>query len=301
MQWIKNNTDIKFKKKVLIIGELIIDRSFKVINIGKSLETKNQKYFIENTKEEMGGAGKVYLSTKKLLKNNSILITSKYQKSKLSNDKNIYFYNSKIENIEKNRFWENSKKIIQFNKDYKKRYTEKVFFNKFLLKKLKTNINKINSIIISDYNHGLINSNIITGIRKLIKNKKIDVYIDKQIRSINEFPTYYKDLDYLVINELEFSLLKIKFKLKGNTINCLKRLKSTLKFKNIVLKKGKKGSCMINNKNTFFEAKSLTSKKIVDVSGAGDHFLAMFASLKNNISSRKRLLYSNKWASDNLK
>ena len=166
---------------------------------------------------------------------------------------------------------------------------------------ISTNINKINSIIISDYNHGLINSNIITGIRKLIKNKKIDVYIDKQIRAINEFPTYYKDLDYLVINELEFSLLKIKFKLKGNTINCLKRLKSTLKFKNIVLKKGKKGSCMINNNNTFFEAKSLTAKKIVDVSGAGDHFLAMFASLKNNISPRERLLYSNKWASDNLK
>jgi len=300
MQWIKKNTKLKLKKKILIIGELIIDRSYKIKNIGTSLETKNPKYFIEQVKEEMGGAGKVFYSINKISKNKSIFITSRNYKSKIFNKENICFFESKIPNIEKNRFWENKKKIIQLNKDYKKNYTQTIFFNKFLLKILKKNINKINTIIISDYNHGLINKNIIVGIKKLCKNKKIDIYVDKQIRSENEFPNYYTNLDYLIINQLEFKLLKIKYKLKGDSINCLENLKSKLKFKNIVLKRGKNGSCMITNNNAFFKAKSFIGKKKVNVSGAGDHFLAMFASLNNDMNPQKRLLYSNRWASNNL-
>ena len=34
---------------------MIIDRSYKIKDIGTSLETKNPKYFIEQVKEEMGG------------------------------------------------------------------------------------------------------------------------------------------------------------------------------------------------------------------------------------------------------
>ena len=57
---------------------------------------------------------------------------------------------------------------------------------------------------------------------------------------------------------------------------------------------------MITNDNTFFEAKSIIGKKKINVSGAGDHFLAMFASLNNDMNPQKRLLYSNRWASNNL-
>ncbi|MDC0441756.1 PfkB family carbohydrate kinase, partial [Candidatus Pelagibacter ubique] len=78
-------------------------------------------------------------------------------------------------------------------------------------------------------------------------------------------------------------------------------LKNKLKFKNIVLKKGKKGSCMIDENNDYFQVKSNFSKVVYDVAGAGDHFLAMFASLNKSISPQKKLLYSNKWAGYNLK
>ena len=91
MQWIRKNKDIKFKKKkILVIGELIIDRSYNLSHIGESLETKNPKYFINNVKDELGGVGKVYQSLKTLIKNHSMFITSKYQKSEIIKDKNIF-------------------------------------------------------------------------------------------------------------------------------------------------------------------------------------------------------------------
>ena len=170
-----------------------------------------------------------------------------------------------------------------------------------MIKTIKKNINTIDSIIISDYNHDLINNKIIRDIKKLRKNKKIDIYIDKQIREANEFPKYYNNLDYLVLNQLEFKLLRIKYKFRGNTINSLRNLRLRLKFKNIILKKGKHGSCMIDENNKYYLAKPSILKKIIDVSGAGDHFLAMFASLSNNTDPQKRLSYSNDWANYNLK
>ena len=297
----KNNHKIFKKKNILIIGELIIDKSYKVINIGKSLETNNPKYFIESTKKEMGGAGMVYKSVKKIISKNPIFITSKHYKSKFFEDKNIQFFNSNVSDIIKSRYWENKKKIFQLNQDYKKKYHDKKYFNKFAIKEIKKIINNIESIIISDYNHNLISKEIIIEIKKMCNKKKIEVFVDKQIRNFNEFPKYYKNLDYLMINEFEFKLLKNKFDVKGGTINSLKNLKNKLKFKNIVLKKGKKGSCMIDENNDYFHVKSNFSKVVYDVAGAGDHFLAMFASLNKSISPQKKLLYSNKWAGYNLK
>ena len=302
MQWIRKNKDIKFKKKkILVIGELIIDRSYNLSHIGESLETKNPKYFINNVKDELGGAGKVYQSLKTLIKNHSMFITSKYQKSEIIKDKNIFYFNSKIINIIKNRYWENKKKLFQLNCDYKKKYLEKISFTNFALKKIKKNIDIIDSIIIADYNHGLINNIMVTQIKKICKSKEIDIYVDKQIRNASEFSKYYFDLDYLVINQLEFKLLKGKFKINGNIFNCLKKLKTKIKFKNIILKKGEKGSCMVNEKNKYFVSKNNSSKKVINTSGAGDHFLAMFVALKNNLEPEKRLMLSNQWAKYNLK
>ena len=302
MQLLKKKNHRKFKKKyILVIGELIKDRSYNITNIGRSLETNNHKYFIDDVKEEMGGAGKVYQSVKKIVKKKSLFITSIFNKSKFPKDRNILFFNSKVQDIIKNRYWENKNKIIQLNKDYKKKYSDKISFNSFAIKKLKENINKIDSIIISDYNHDLISNNIIRVIKNFRKTKKIDVYIDKQIRETKEFPKYYNNLAYLVLNQLEFKLLKTKYKLKGDIINSLRNLKLKLKFKNIILKKGKYGSCMIDENSKYYFAKPFISKKIFDVSGAGDHFLAMFASLSNNIDPQKRLSYSNQWANYNLK
>tara|TARA_Y100000389_G_scaffold203530_1_gene252207 strand:- start:2686 stop:3594 length:909 start_codon:yes stop_codon:yes gene_type:complete len=302
MKLIKENNHKKFKKKkIFIIGELILDKNFFVSNIGKSLETNNPKYFIDRMVDEMGGAGKVYESLKKIINKRSFLITSKNYKTKLRNDMNILFFNSKVKNIVKNRFWEKKSKIIQINEDYKKKYPDKNKFNKFVIKKLKQEINKIDSIIISDYNHGLINSNMISVIKKMIKNKRIDVYVDKQIRKSNDFPEYYNNLDYLVINQLEYKLLKKKFRVKGSVISSLKDLKSKLNFDNIILKKGKNGSCMIDKSDSYYYSKNINSKRKYNVSGAGDHFLAMFVSLSNNTKSEKRLLFANQWANYNLR
>ena len=86
MQLIKKNHKNFKKKKILIIGELIVDKTYNITNIGKSLETNNPKYFINSIKVEMGGAGKVYQSLKKIVKKKSLFITSIFYKSKFPKD-----------------------------------------------------------------------------------------------------------------------------------------------------------------------------------------------------------------------
>lgn len=296
-----NKKNFLSKKKILVLGELIIDKTYKIMNVGKSLETNTPKYLFLNEQIDMGGAGKVYLSTKKLLGKKVFFITSKFFQSSPIKDKNIYFFNSKkMINIEKNRFWENKKKIIQINKDYKKKYLDKKMFNNFFLKILKKKIKDIQSLIISDYNHGLINREILQKIKDLSKKYSFNIYVDKQFTSEKHFPNYYNKIDYLFVNTLEFNLLKKKYNITGSAISSLSKLKKLINCKNIILKKGKNGSCMLTHENIYFEAKSNLNRKIVNVSGAGDHFLSMFASLKENIPVKKKLEFSNIWAAKNL-
>ena len=289
------------KKKILIIGELILDKHYTTMNIGKSLETNTPKFAIINKKITFGGAGKVFESSNKIFKSKNILITSKMRETKFLKKKNIFFFNSKNNNIIKSRYWHNKKKIIQINEDYKKKYFGQKKFTYFATKIVKKNLEKISSIIVSDYNHNLINKDLIETIKKMCNRKIIDIYVDKQIRNENEFDMFYKGVDYLLINEFEFYLLKKKLKINGSEKKSLEEIKNTLKIKNLILKKGKRGSLILNNNNLFFFAKSPKKKKIIDVAGAGDHFLAMFARLNNDIDPTLRLKISNYWAYKNLK
>lgn len=289
------------KKKILIIGELILDKHYNIRNIGKSLETDTPKFAILSKKTTLGGAGKVFESSNKITKSKNILITSKMRETKFFEKKNIFFFNSKNVNIIKNRYWLDNRKIIQINDDYKKKYLGQKKFTYFAVKIIKKNLEKISSIIVSDYNHNLINKDLIEKIKKMCNRRAIDIYVDKQIRNENEFDMFYKGVDYLLINEFEFYLLKKKFKINGSEKKSLVDIKNTLNIKNLILKKGKKGSMMLNNNNLFFFAKTQKKKKILDVAGAGDYFLAMFARLNNNIDPTLRLKISNYWAYKNLK
>ena len=257
----KNFKKFYKKKHILIIGELILDNHFNIIKIGKSLETDTPKFSILNKRTDFGGAGKVYHSSNKILKLKNFFITSKKNDTKVSNDKNIFFFESKHIDIVKNRFWSRNKKIFQVNEDFKKKYLERKKFNIHSINIIKKYLNKISSIIISDYNHSLINDKLVNRIKELCKKKKIDIYVDKQLRSYDEFNKSYMGVDYLLINEFELFLLKKKFKFLGKDNESLKTLKKKLKVKNIILKKGKKGSIILTNKNKFFFEKPLHKKK----------------------------------------
>lgn len=246
---------------------------------------------------ELGGAGKIYFALKKIIKKNAYFISAINKKKTIQKfDKNTFFYNYNFNNITKNRYWKNNKKIFQINQDNKKNFYSNEQFNQFTVNIIRKNLKKISAIIIGDYKHGLINKKLISTLVKICKDNNIKIYLDAQIRSLNHVDYRYSSVDFLVFNIREFNLYKKKFNISGSEKKSLLQIKNKLNLGAVVLKKGTKGSSILNNNFDYYHSKAFKGKKIIDVVGAGDYFIAMLASLNNNYGYKDILKLSNYWA-----
>ena len=284
-------------RKIFVIGELIFDYNFFIQNIGKSLEDNIPKFEIQKELFELGGAGKIYFALKKIIGKNAYFISAINKKKTTQKfDKNIFFYNCNFNNVTKNRYWKNNKKIFQINQDNKKIFYFNEQFNKFTINIIRKNLKKISAVIIGDYKHGLINKKLISILVKICKENNIKTYLDAQIRSLNHVDYRYSNVDFLVLNIREFNLYKEKFNISGSEKKSLLQIKNKLNLGAIVLKKGSKGSLILNDNFDYYHSKAFKRKKIIDVVGAGDYFIAMLASLNNNHSYKEILKLCNYWA-----
>jgi bifunctional ADP-heptose synthase (sugar kinase/adenylyltransferase) len=284
-------------RKIFVIGELIFEYNFFIQNIGKSLEKNIPKFEIQKELFELGGAGKIYFALKKIIKKNAYFISAINKKKTIQKfDKNTFFYNYNFNNITKNRYWKNNKKIFQINQDNKKNFYSNEQFNQFTVNIIRKNLKKISAIIIGDYKHGLINKKLISTLVKICKDNNIKIYLDAQIRSLNHVDYRYSSVDFLVFNIREFNLYKKKFNISGSEKKSLLQIKNKLNLGAVVLKKGTKGSSILNNNFDYYHSKAFKGKKIIDVVGAGDYFIAMLASLNNNYGYKDILKLSNYWA-----
>ena len=263
-------------KKTLIIGELIFDKHFVLEKVGKSLETNTPKYQILNKITNLGGAGFVFKVLKSINKKNLLFLTKNNKKKYLNKNKNIIEISSNEKNIIKNRYWFKNKKILQLNDDNLK----KTINEKKILSKLKSVLKKynFNKIIVSDYNHGVIFQKLVDFICGYCKKNKVLLFVDSQIRNINEIKNF-EHVDYFFMNNNEKKIYLKKYNIKN-----LNELISKKNFKNIILKKGRFGISILGNSN--FDIKGLRGKKIIDEAGAGDTLLAFFCHLigKENIN-----------------
>jgi bifunctional ADP-heptose synthase (sugar kinase/adenylyltransferase) len=284
-------------RKIFVIGELIFDYNFFIKNIGKSLEKNIPKFEIQKELFELGGAGKIYLALKKIIEKNAYFISAINKKKTIQKfHKNIFFYNHNFNNITKNRYWKNNKKIFQINEDNKKIFYFNKQFNQFTENIIRKNLKKISAIIIGDYKHGLINKKLISTLIKICKNNNIKIYLDAQIRSLNHVDYRYSNVDFLVFNIREFNLYKKKFNITGSEKKSLLQIKNKLNLEAVVLKKGSKGSSILNDNFEYYHSKAFKGKKIIDVVGAGDYFIAMLASLNDHYGYEDILKLSNYWA-----
>ena len=271
----------------LIIGELIFDNHFLLKKIGKSLETNTPKFKIDNFSSNFGGAGFVYKELRKLNKKKLIFLKKNNDKKYLINDKNIITIKSNEKNINKNRYWLKDKKIFQLNDDNCKKSNEQKFFlNK--LKSLLKDKKKINKIVISDYNNGLIFDKLIKVIIKYCKNKKVKLLVDTQVRKLDEIKNFNK-IDFFFMNTKEKKLYLRKYKCKT-----IKELMIKKKIKNLIIKKGWQGAEIFGETN--FKISGISGKKIIDEAGAGDTFIANFTYYIDRYNIKDCLIKSNKAA-----
>ena len=275
-----SNLILKFKKlKVLIIGELIIDRYCFGEIIGKSgkephlvLSKKYEEYYL-------GGTGAIARHISSFVKNVNIIspfgnenFFSKIIKKNFN--KNIKPHllkpNDNFRTIEKTRFVDQISNYKLFGSYVLPDGMIPRFENKVirLINKIKSNYD---TILVCDYGHHFLTNRIV----KNLLNKKKFTSVNAQINAANigyHTVDKYSGVQSIVINENE---LRQELRDKTSSVKFLaKKLISEKKIRNLIITMGKNGVLLMNKNYRTFYCPAF-AKKSVDKVGAGDAMLSV--------------------------
>ena len=283
-------------KKILIIGETIVDNYITTDAVGKS--GKEPVMVVKKKKQIkfLGGVGYIANLCSSFAKETKI-ISFLGEKEEEKNfviknlDKKVksdFLLKKNSPTIIKTRYLDDYRKskilgVYDLNDDLISKKEENDFSN--ILKK---NIKKYDIIIVADYGHGIITKKI----RKIINGSSKKLFLNTQINSFNRgYHTVYKykKINSLIINESE---LRYELKDKHSTIlNLAKKLKKRILVDNIIVTKGKFGSILVNCKNWSSILCPAFSENTIDTVGAGDTFFALSAlCIGSKIDSKLALL-----------
>jgi len=265
------------KLKVHVIGDTIIDTYTRTSLLGNQAKTPTFSCAYEKHDDYVGGAGIVAKHLKKA--GADVIFTTvtgddSYKRFLVNEMKKNKVKLNLI--VDKNRPTTNKNTIIADTyrllriNTYDNRSIDKATLMKIVDFIKKT---KADSVILSDFRHGIYNKNTISPIVKSIANsafKAADSQVANRWGNICDF----KNFDLITPNEKEsrFALAD-----QDSTVNSLSHsLSDVSKAKNIIMKLGEKGVFSISNikkKRDFFSLDSFTNK-VVDPVGAGDALLA---------------------------
>tara|TARA_B110000438_G_C15820462_1_gene654171 strand:- start:3192 stop:4709 length:1518 start_codon:yes stop_codon:yes gene_type:complete len=296
---LKKNTDSKIivdefrnvlkkskNQKILVIGEIIIDEYLYSSPQGQPAKENILAVNFEKQEVFFGGVLPLIKNISQFCKN--VTLATIYQDDSIKNK--IYrhfpksvklklFKNKEFVDVRKKRYvnLQNFSKIFEayhfINKDFN---DEK--FKKFLIK----NVGKYDHVIVCDFGHGLINSNLANFITKKAKFVSANIQTNSGNRGYNLF-TKYKKLDFLCIDEPE---LRLGLSDKNTKLDTLINSLNKKKYKNIMLTQGARGlSLKQKNKKILWLPAAATDLK--DTIGAGDAAFSFASCFVRNSKNEK--------------
>ena len=276
-------------KNILLIGDAIIDEYIFADALNKSGKDTILTFNVLNKEKYLGGVFAVGNNIASFCKKVYIITTigdslEEYRFIKKNLKKNVVlnFYKKKQSNtIKKSRLinkYDNQKQIgLYYLDDFGLDSREE----NILVKKIKQNRNKINSIIVSDFGHGIITDKIF----KTLKNLKKTISVNSQINSSNigfHSLNKFKKADYLTLNFFE---LKHETRDHKSDIKELaKKLCHKLRLKKIFVTNGHQGSILYDMRKKAIVSAPGFTQIIKDRIGSGDSYFA-FVSLASFVNA----------------
>lgn len=279
--------------KVLVVGDIIVDRYTHGRKLGVSAETPTVVGRL--TKEEMfvGGAGLVVRNLLRLgvdvtlvtainepllaLFDNS---TDPPNNKELNSLRPIPFPVVGFKASEKRRYYIDSYKMVQYDSPNEGKWdaeSEEGFIG--LLEQTIEGYH-LDAVVVCDNRHGVLNENIAKAIIKVCRKNKIMTYVDVQWSQSFAYHTWYKGADWIFVNEYE--LEGIGTQLSQAALKRMKKRKSSLvgevnKFLdcNLVHKRGERGAILCRKNGETIVSNGF-KVEAVDTCGAGDAFMAAF-------------------------
>ena len=265
---------------ILVVGDLMVDKYIYGITSRISPEAPVPIVDVQTEKIFLGGCGNVI--------NNIFELGGNVYTTGLVGDDEIKdiiiqeFKNKKIDTsgiiCDKNRYTTLKTRIISHDQqvaryDLETRKEAELKETKKILRYIQSKKDKINVIVISDYNKGTITKNLITGILKIISGTNIIVCADPKKLDLS----FYNGLHVITPNHFEAE--KSVLNSKGDIIKIGKYILSKMNFKSVLITRGEKGMSLFekNRKkiiHTYFPSKVVN---VSDVSGAGDTVIGVFS------------------------
>jgi D-beta-D-heptose 7-phosphate kinase/D-beta-D-heptose 1-phosphate adenosyltransferase len=271
-----------FKKvKVLVIGDVILDKYIigEVTRI--SPEAPVPVLNITDRKHTLGGAGNVAYNVKKLGCNvelfgyrgsdtNGLILSDFIKENNIG--ENLYILED-YPTICKTRILANRQQLLRID-------DEKIIENSQIqIKQLISNINlkldNVDVVILSDYSKGVLTGDIVQQIITKCKDKKILVFVDPKWHTWLRF----KGATCLTpnLNELEKYIGKRLTK-KTEIVEAGTKILKDLELQCILITLGAEGMCLINN-DLEYKFITATAREVFDVSGAGDTVISCLATI----------------------
>tara|TARA_A100001011_G_scaffold136701_1_gene144158 strand:- start:1105 stop:2505 length:1401 start_codon:yes stop_codon:yes gene_type:complete len=269
-------------KDILILGDVFLDifqttdilkispeRPVPVLEPIKSINLLGGAANVANNIKSIGGSSFLISklsndTTSKTIK--KLLIKNKIN-FKIISDKD---YSSPV----KKRIVQNDHQFCRLdNEDYSKlKKKDEIQIIKFI----KKNIHKFQSLIISDYSKGFLTPNLIKKVINIFKKNNKNIYTDPKNRDVE----VYKNSNFICPNQKEFYDFFDYQKLPVNMKSTLKLFNKT-KANAFVVTKGSKGISVFFNKGEKINIPQI-DVNVYDVTGAGDTFIGLLSYLLSN-------------------
>ena len=282
VSFLKKNKKNISKSKIICIGDIILDHYINGKVERMSPEAPVPILMMESQKYEIGGAGNVAKNISNMGAKTTLICLSGNDQSSvivkklLQKEKNIKSVSINVPNFKtptKTRLINKEDHLLRVD-------NENIYFkliNKYkvlIIQHLKKEIKKNDVIVLSDYDKGLLDKDLIKKIIKISSQYNKIIIADPKKIDLSS----YSGVDILTPNQKEITdAAKKKYLEEKNLIKFGKNVIKKYNIKNLLITRSEKGMLLINSK--LIKKIKADTKKVIDVTGAGDTVIATLASM----------------------
>ena len=283
------------KPNILVIGDLMIDHYLWGTCDRISPEAPVQVVNVKKESSVLGGAGNVINNLFAL--GAKVDVISVVGDDLVANELKDLFDNINVSRngliVEKNRKTSKKSRLIASQQQVLRYDMESIDdissqSSDKILNKLKEDIKKYDSIILSDYGKGVLTSSLTKEIIKLANENKVKVLADPKGKDYSK----YKGAYTLTPNKKEaIEATNIDIKDEESLIIALKSLQDTCELELALITLSEQGIAVFDDN---LRVKPTVAREVYDVTGAGDTVIASIAfALGNNLDIDESIAFAN--------
>lgn len=287
-------------KQIAVIGDVMLDKYVYGDVSRISPEAPVQVVDINSTEYKLGGAANVANNLKSLdvepvligvigddLDGDIFLETMKKQRLKTYG----ILRDTTRPTTSKTRVIAHSQHILRIDSEVKRNIIGKIADD--LVKFFKSHLESFESVIIQDYNKGILTREVINKIVTLCNKAKKNVYVDPKFDNFFE----YKNVTVFKPNRKEIQdALGVRIDGNDSAIDVGKKLIEMIKCEWLVLTRGEKGMMLFDKEKNKTVVHNIPTRaiKVADVSGAGDTVISALAvSIAGGANMKEAVIIAN--------